>query len=47
MKNLDFKKCGLQQLSLKEKKEKNGGFIWFFNWTVIRDSDFDYCSDVA
>ena len=45
MKNLDFKNYDLKELSRKEKKEVGGGWVWLFNWTVIRDSDFNYSPD--
>lgn len=36
MKSVNLINCGLKPLSSKDQKKKNGGWIWFFNWTVYR-----------
>jgi hypothetical protein len=44
MKSVNLIDCGLKPLSFKDQKKTNGGWIWFFNWTVYRPGTVDQSS---
>jgi len=42
MKNLDFKKSGIEVLSSDEKNKTNGGIPWLFSWRIYRPENYSY-----